>query len=583
MKLCLTIGVSKAQPLAGLPGAITAAYEIGAWAQAAGFVTRIVTDEGSTPVTIPRLRAELEDMLPKNDKVELFILHFAGHGYRTGAEQNIWLPSDFHHEMRGISVEGLKKQLYRYGISNLTILSDACRSMPNDIEIADMVADPILPRGPYNIVAPAIDRFNAVSDGGRAFMLNGDSHSPPRCVFSTILLEGLSGQFAGAFDKYLPDCIIPESLAIFSGARTEEICELYRLDCIPEFSTGIPREHIIYHRKGPAFGNVPPMPVWPKPPEGPDAIVTSWQTGPEQWYGHRLLERQTQEERREYTRRSFVFDERAIKIGINLIVLGRQPVRVWTNTYSRRRRIKPFCFAVGVDAGGATQVLIEFSDGTAASAVVYFQLVTILSLDENGVIGWTCVNRWENIETQISQSIEAIANLQYGTLAANEVDQIAVTLRRAKHINPVSGAIASYLYDYAGDIDSIRRMAYFYCYYGQPIPFDVAFLGLLPHADFNVDYHVSVPAVAARRAKEDPVQLPSWVTRATETMTGDVAGNWPWLRQGWDFVEDPEPLEKASADNIRDVIPHLLPSQFSSFQRRGMEILIDRFGLEGFE
>ncbi|MBY3214303.1 hypothetical protein HFO21_07930 [Rhizobium laguerreae] len=189
MKLCLTVGVSKAKQLAGLPGAITAASEIGAWAQAAGIATRIVTDEGSNPVTIPRLRAEFENILPKNDKVELFILHFAGHGYRTGAEQNIWLPSDFHHEMRGISVEGLKKQLYQYGISNLTILSDACRSMPNDIEIADMVADPILPRGPYEIVAPAIDRFNAVSDGGRAFMLNGDNYSPPRCVFSTILLE----------------------------------------------------------------------------------------------------------------------------------------------------------------------------------------------------------------------------------------------------------------------------------------------------------------------------------------------------------------------------------------------------------
>ena len=60
-----------------------------------------------------------------------------------------------------------------------------------------------------------------------------------------------------------------------------------------------------------------------------------------------------------------------------------------------------------------------------------------------------------------------------------------------------------------------------------------------------------------------------------------IAGFWPWLRQGWQFIEDPEAEEKEAADSLRDVIPFLLPSQFSSFQKEGAEILVRKFHMEG--
>ncbi len=240
MKLCLTIGVSKAPPLSYLPGAITAAHEMGDWARQAGFTTDVITDEGETRVTIQRIRESLKEMLASNDEVELLVLHFAGHGFRSGAEQNMWLPSDWFDETRAISVEGLKRQLYRHGIRSLTIFGDACRSLPADIDTADIFGDPVLPRGPYEAQAPIIDRFNAVVDGQQAYMLKGDGKAPDRCVFSTVLIEGLCGFRDEAFDKYLPDCVIPESLALFSKDRLREIGEIYDLQCKPDLSVQLP-------------------------------------------------------------------------------------------------------------------------------------------------------------------------------------------------------------------------------------------------------------------------------------------------------------------------------------------------------
>nr|WP_234461810.1 caspase family protein [Stutzerimonas stutzeri] len=246
--MCLTIGVSKAPPLSHLPGAITVAHEMGDWARQAGFITEVITDENKVPVTIERIRETLLKMLPANEQVDLFILHFAGHGFRSGAEQNIWLPSDWYNEMRAISVEALRRQLYRHGIKSLSIFGDACRSLPSDIETADIFGDPVLPRGPYESVAPIVDRFNAVIDGQQAYMLKGDSTAPPRCIFSTVLVEGLCGLKSEAFDKYLPDSVIPESLALFSRERLKEIGEIYDLKCSPDYATGIPRDHAVYFR-----------------------------------------------------------------------------------------------------------------------------------------------------------------------------------------------------------------------------------------------------------------------------------------------------------------------------------------------
>jgi hypothetical protein len=575
MKLFLTIGVSEARPLSYLPGAITVAREMGDWARKSGFVTEVITDENKTPVTIARIRETLLGMLSTDDEVELFILHFAGHGFRSGAEQNAWLPSDWHKEMRAISVEGLKRQLYRHGIKSLSIFGDACRSLPADIDTADIFGDPVLPRGPYDAVAPIIDRFNAVGDGQQAYMLKGDDVAPPRCVFSTVLVEGLCGLKDEAFDKYNPDCVIPESLALFSMERLKEIGEKYDLKCFPDCATGIPREHAIYFKRGENSIDLP-IPQWPAPPsryQERDSAGKDLQASPPD-IAFRALKRHFRDSLSLRSLAPWRF---------NLAIRGAVPTKIWSTSPVEKSLIDDdgAVYRVRGTADGAIQILVEFGDGVFGSAVVYENLITLISRDEKGEINWTCVSKWAEFKRGLSTSINVIEDLQAGNLSADQVDDIAAKLREAKHINPTLGAIASYLYDYTGDIDSIRRMAFFYCHYYQPMPFDVAFMGLLSTKDMGRDGIVAdVPPIPARPQSPKNGRLPDWVTRATDGESGPVAGLWPWLRQGWQFMEDPALQEKAAAEGLRDVANFLMPSQFSSFREQGARILIDRFNLE---
>ncbi|SDB51083.1 caspase family protein [Pseudomonas sp. NFACC13-1] len=573
MKLCLTIGVSEAPPLSHLPGAITAAHEIGDWAQQAGFITEVVTDEDKTPVTIARIRKTLLGMLPDNDEVSLFILHFAGHGFRSGAEQNIWLPSDWFNEMRAVSVEALKRQLYRHGIKSLTIFGDACRSLPTDIETADIFGDPVLPRGPYEAVTPIIDRFSAVVDGQKAYMLKGDRTAPPRCVFSTVLVEGLCGLRDEAFDKYLTDCVIPESLALFSKERLKEIGETYDLKCSPDYATGIPREHAVYYQRGGHPNGLPPL-KWPAPPSRDQA-----ESNENEERQDRLPEIKSRFFRKHIREGLSLRDDSTLS-RFNLAIRGSVPIKIWSTSEIEMCSIDDNggTYLVKVPSAEAIQILVEFADGVFASAVVYAWLTTLISRDENGEINWTCFSRWSPLERVMGSSVREIENLQAGNLTAGQVDDIAAELRGEKHVNPTLGAIASYLYDYTGDIDSIRRMAFFYCYWGQPMPFDVAFTGLLlSEVTGQADLKVHVPRVQARPRSLANDKLPEWVTKETHEESGLVAGLWPWLRQGWEFIEDPVPQEKAVAEGLRGITKFLLPSQFTSFKEEGARILIRKF------
>lgn len=576
MKLCLTIGVSKAPPLSHLPGAITVAHEMGDWARQAGFITEVITDENKVPVTIERIRETLLKMLPANEQVDLFILHFAGHGFRSGAEQNIWLPSDWYNEMRAISVEALRRQLYRHGIKSLSIFGDACRSLPSDIETADIFGDPVLPRGPYESVAPIVDRFNAVIDGQQAYMLKGDSTAPPRCIFSTVLVEGLCGLKSEAFDKYLPDSVIPESLALFSRERLKEIGEIYDLKCSPDYATGIPRDHAVYFQRG---GNPDglPLPKWPAPPSR-DQVQHKGNGD----IRYRSADFDNVKTNSEFFQSQIRYCQRQQHdlTDANLVVRGPVPKRIWSTSPVDRCSIDydGATYRVLTETYQAIQLLVEYEDGVFVSAVVYEHLFTLISRGDTGDINWTCVSEMAPFRN-LRGAVDAIANLQKGNLSADQVDGIAARLREGKHANPTLGAIASYLYDYTGDIDSIRRMAYFYCYHGQPMPFDVAFMGLLTSQDARLGSLVDVPPVQERQLLVNDM-LPSWVTGATQRASGRVAGYWPWLRQGWEFMEDPEPQEEAFAEGLRDIAKFLLPSQFSSFKEEGARILIRKFHME---
>src|SRR5208282_5953113 len=139
----------------------------------------------------------------------------------------------------------------------------------------------------------------------------------------------------------------------------------------------------------------------------------------------------------------------------------------------------------------------------------------------------------------------AVAQLRSGALTSQGRYDLAATLRELKEEDPIRGVIAAYLYDAQGDVDSVRRTAYFLARAKVPIPFDIALLARVrakrsPLGIVTVD----IPAVGKRAPRSKEEEKFNCTYCATPEKGGTVAGVFPWLRQGWPLLanEDPSPL-----------------------------------------
>src|SRR5258708_2820858 len=132
------------------------------------------------------LKAEIETMLKASqDPIHRIIVYFAGHGLIRELEEGLWLLSDWRASLRAVAVEVLKRRLSMYGPRQVAIISDACRSLPADIEQADLVPDSVLDGGPKPVdMTVAIDKYTATQDGAAAFMIPGEEPNQDRCLFS---------------------------------------------------------------------------------------------------------------------------------------------------------------------------------------------------------------------------------------------------------------------------------------------------------------------------------------------------------------------------------------------------------------
>jgi len=268
-RVCVAIGVSRAEGLAPLRGAATAAEHIGQWALRSGFAMKediqVLTDR-QTPITIDLIAKTLKRLLPIGTKTDALLLHFAGHGLREDNTRTLWLPTNWRTELRAIAVERLKNRLSDFGIANITIISDACKALANDKDSSDLTADGVLGEGTSAGARPIFDRFDAVHDVETAFMIPGPTPAESRCLFSEAIIEALWGT-PKAIDAHYPGKVTPGSLADYLSVRVAELCTIYQLKCEPESFTGRPADHLIYFDKDQIdANNIPNLPAWPPAP-----------------------------------------------------------------------------------------------------------------------------------------------------------------------------------------------------------------------------------------------------------------------------------------------------------------------------
>ena len=257
---CIAMGISDAPPLEYLHGAENGAKAFGAWAKSLGIQTEILTDENKA-VEVDAVKTAFARLFEGKPKVSRFLIYFAGHGLARDAAEDLWLLSSWFSDLRAVAVGGLCHRLARFGVEQLTVISDACRSPAADQWSADLVADPVLDKGPFDLHVPLVDMFRASSPFHAAYMVTGSKPEEDRCIFSGLLDEAICGAQDSAFEA--PDRIRVSnfSLAAFLTEQVPLRAAQYKVELRPDIATGLRPPDNVYLASRPA---TPPVVVpWP--------------------------------------------------------------------------------------------------------------------------------------------------------------------------------------------------------------------------------------------------------------------------------------------------------------------------------
>jgi hypothetical protein len=591
-EVAVAIGVSDAKPLTYLRGALNGARAFHEWANRLGYDSRLVTDDVE-PVTLARLRREFEDALrPATTPIHRFLIYFAGHGLIREAEEGLWLLSDWNDELKAVAIEVLKRRLYMHDIRQISIFADSCRSLPPNITAADLAPDPLLGRGPIKDQKnPYVDKFIAAQDGSATFMLPGTSPEDDRCLFSGVLMEGLWGHRNEAFSKRLPDSVTSQSLGAYLDVEVPKLAERYKRRLFPSNSPTFPEDDDVYFGR---FGEEPPpvppaFPSWPPPSEviaglgetstsskgigvamGPDSPNSITQSS----LSASLLMDRIRSQPRPHafeTRAGFAVEGASIQSLWNAAdVLAERHGQ--PNYWRLRDRSNPLLLR-------AAPVLIEFEDGMFAATTALPDFIAAILRGKRGISALIYRPVGESTDTGTAAEV-AIAKMESGGLRADDATDLAVDLRRMKHVDPVLGVISAYLYDSIGDVDNIRRMASYYLANGQSVPYDLALLARLEGSWRDGYLWTRVPSVKSREPRTDSERSAAWTHSATPERTGQIAGFWPWMRQGWTFLDGPSDDGSALVSpGMAELTGNLASGRFPMFDREGGRRLAAIFNL----
>jgi hypothetical protein len=610
-RICFAVGVGGANPRKYLSGARNDARRFGEWARAAKFETVVLQDEDDDPVTVGKFGDALETLLWPNraadlaedasaapPRIEWLILYFAGHGMLKDAGEMLWLLSDWEDDERAVAVSPLTRKLYRYPIDQLTVISDACSDLPRTIVQMDITPDGVLGKGPAPRNEPWLDMFKASQDGTTTFMVPFDDPDDDRCIFTSTLLEGLWG---GALADHPADAVTGSSLAVYVKDKLPDLSKRYAdEERVPSVNAGIPGDKGVYFRKPPGF--VPPaFPPWPpkatikdmglgRPSETPAPRSSPSNLGLDGGFGMtsrpresvvEIAERVPKRPDSEAALKALAADARRAGSG-SLGIAGAAVARIRGLAGLAASPLRPGdWWQLGNLPGGSTPLLVDLADGSVAATVAVDRFATMLvAAERQGISGMVLQSVHEG---PAKGAFAAIAAMEQGTsLAPSKAIALATDARKDKHVDPVLGVISAYLYDAIGDTDSIRRMAWFYVQHGQPIPYDIALLGLLHGWENGSELRVGIQAVEARDPRTPEEEANPWTHCATGQAQGTVAGRWPWMRQGWAFLEDPTDEESTLIHPVLLDVgrKHLAPGRFATVTATGAAILADAFALE---
>jgi hypothetical protein len=609
--LFIGIAVHKPKFLDTLPGVLEAHDDLCAWARQSYDVVSI--DDRDKPVTIERIRSELtpDDGEGTPDPTLLLdrsriVVYFAGHGFAAWPDQYWILSAGPNQSRERISANAFRDTLASYEPRQISFISDACRSPGALLGAGDAVVDRL--EGNYR--NPQKDVFYSCQDGKSSFAVPAKDGTPAYLVFSSVLLKALSAPDDGNLDVVLlmlkRRAVTSQSLSEFLEKNVPQaaldVDRTQLTQCDPGFR---PLDHI-YAEFAPAGDGVGPLetletgaeedtelddeapgglPPGPSTEDKDVAAITSFIKSQFQLAENERLARHQPERMLlsssewraplvknvgELLRAEASYDPLVGVVGADhpglLLFDGtvKQPANIDPNSIVGKN-VAGFRLGRPIVAGGET-ACITFGEHSISLVPIFegmHGVCVIENFDEKRqgmeFLSWISIYG-DDDDKKVLHSAEALKGLSRGYLRAADAKQIAAQIRYVKHLDPMMGVVAAYLYNAAGDIDNIRRMAYYYLTEYQPVPFDLAMLGGLQLEQTGRGFETEVPKVEAALEPDDTV--PDFAQRETPAVRGMVAGLAPILRVGWPYLRNSgRPFHKM----CWQFIDNLAPSPVTTF------------------
>ena len=582
--LFIAIGVHDAAGLPTLPGVIPSIDAMARWANDAGYDVAAI-DDRDRRVFVDQITDTLTPRMPSSGVRDVSLLldrprivvYFCGHGLHATRDQYWILSSGPDQPDERISSEAMRDALASYGPRQVAVFSDACRS-PMALQglaragIATM-------QGLAGVVQK--DNFLSAQDGEASFSMPPQGDDPGYCVFSRTLLSALS---APPKDKALDSLyrragelvVSSQSLAAFLESEVPdsalEIGKLQLPDCDPGF-----RPEINDYARFPGDA----MPPAPDPAAGPgpkysmplDGFADDLRAPAEEPADWRL-----QAARSEW-RKPFYYDfvNFAVHLRSVLPSPGVEQGYVFLASADSNSSLQ-LVGASGAMSPDLTFAEFEFPFSSRRRAILCLSKDGFIRSDRSTVMlckvgalvalipqfrGLWCSVILERGHSEIGlggveflgwgyaespqatppadviklSAAEALKGLSNGALSSNEAATIAGDMRKFKHVDPLYGIVAAYLYNRVGDIDNIHRMCYYYHSHGQDVPFDIAMLAQVELSrNDGGQFHMTVPAVAELPEHQRTENAPDFTWEETYEVPCRVAGVTPVLRLGWQHL-----------------------------------------------
>jgi len=637
-RIFVSIAVSRPDGgLDKLPGAITAAERMAAWAQAQGYSTLLLHDDVYPEITIDLLRDKITAAINEvTDRTELkrLVIFFAGHGAALAIGDQYWILSNWHRDSRqAVKVSSLQRMLEYYGPRQVSVIGDACQEF--SARFLEIVGDAVLFRTDEEQRPYELDQFFAVDVGKQAFMIKAQGEQKDFCLFTEVLLDALEGDAQGDyFDTAGTDKIVTsQSLARYLVNTVAQEAGKYGVRMNPRPRPGFFTDRTYSTIPGLSDVLVPPPARFNNEfdlsePQA-DAGADSWQhfdssdAGDDSWLHverteavepslrsvdkvwliepkspkarfdaqTRALDKAREAKFQAFLKKTIKYDDgvrRRFNDDCGIDVSGTEVAKVQTS-FGKVSAVdgQPNSFSIQLQSGSAhrlgwSDTLVTLVDGRIVPVCVVNGFVAALH-----IIDATSLSLFHRpigtSEYEGRGTIELLAQVHAGVLGHEAILDAATMLRQGKHRIITLGCIAAQFYDSIRDVDSLRSMAAFYALNHQPVPLDIVLYGCCPISESDGRLYVDIPAVAARQPRSGIEREHSFTYDKTpEIKRHPVAGRIPWMRQAWGAVATASC--DASAEAWREqalmAMGHLAPGLFTIAKPSGHEALLKLAGIK---